>query len=133
MDWSSVIITLISVLFGGGVVGIFTIREQRKSLKLENQAKEIENNTKDTDRLITLINELQDQNETLNARLDKKDELIQDKDDIISDLRSKLDSIRTKCAMAEILKCENVACVDREPKLGTRKVDVDEIMSDTHV
>ena len=118
MDWNSILMTLVSVLFGGGIVGIFTIREQKKSLKLENKAKEIDNAIKDTDRLVTLVNELQDQNEVLNERLDKKDALIQEKDDIISDLRTKLDNVRTQCSVATLLRCRKISCQDRVPPIS---------------
>ena len=124
MDWASIIIAVIGALAGGGLISLLTIRETRKGLKIDNAAKEDERWSK-------LADELQDQNEKLNERLDKKDALLQEKDDIIGDLRNKLDNSRTRCAMSEILKCVNINCSNREPKLGTRNLDIEAIVLDS--
>ena len=84
MDWISIIVAIIGALGGGGLVSLLTIRETKKGLKVENKDKE-------SDVYIKLINELQDQIEKQNERLDKKDTIIQEKDDTIADLRSRLD------------------------------------------
>lgn len=124
MDWASIIIAIIGALAGGGLISLLTIRETKKGLKLDNAEKE-------DSRWEKLANELQDQNEKLNDRIDKKDALLQEKDDVISDIRTKLDNSRTRCAMSEILKCVNINCQDREPKLGTRNLDIESIISDS--
>lgn len=121
MDWVTIIVTLISVLFGGGLVSLLTLREQRKSLKIDNKQKE-------DDRWVKYCNELQEQITNLNERIDKKDVIIQEKDDVISDLRTKLDGTRTKCVMAELLRCDTVACAQRQPPLGVRNMDVSKMI-----
>lgn len=122
MDWTSIITSLIVALGGGGLMSILTIRETKKKLKVENVEKEGEVYVK-------LINELQDQIEKQNERLDKKDTIIQEKDDIIADLRAKLDSTSTSLAKATLLKCNKLNCVDRIPPLGYAELSPEELIA----
>lgn len=122
MDWTSIITSLIVALGGGGLMSILTIRETKKKLKVENVEKEGEVYVK-------LINELQDQIEKQNERLDKKDTIIQEKDDIIADLRAKLDSTSTSLAKATLLKCNKLNCVDRIPPLGYSELSPEELIA----
>lgn len=121
MDWVSLIATLATILFGQGLISFFTLRETKKGMKLDNKEKE-------DNRWQKFANELQEQNEKLNERVDAKDAIIQEKDDIIADLRTKLDNTRTKCAIAELLRCETVSCAQRQPPLGVRNIDVNKII-----
>lgn len=121
MDWVSIIVALIGALTGGGLLSLFTVREYKKGMKLDNAEKE-------DNRWSKLADELQDQNEKLNERIDVKDSMIQEKEDTISDLRTKLDSVRTKCAIAEILRCETVSCPSRVPPLGVRNMNVEKMV-----
>lgn len=125
IEWTTILIAIAGSISIGEIINLFTVREQKKSMNLDNKQKE-------SDNYVKLINELQDQNNNLNERLEKKDERILELEDKNDALRQSLDAVRTKCAVAELLKCVNVSCQDREPKLGTRKVDVEEIMSDTY-
>lgn len=129
MDWLTLIASFISVMFGGGLISLLTIREQRKGLKLDNKEKEDNRWERLADQLSDQVESLNNQIASLNERLMSKDALIQEKDDIISDLREKLDSVRTRYAMCEILRCEDVSCQSRQPKLGTRNVNIEGIAS----
>lgn len=122
MDWISIIVAIIGALGGGGLVSLLTIRETKKGLKVENKDKE-------SDVYIKLVNELQDQIEKQNERLDKKDTIIQEKDDTIADLRSKLDSASTALAKATLLKCSKLNCVDRIPPLGYAELSPEELIA----
>lgn len=124
MELTTIIASLIAALAGGGIVELFTIKERKKGKQIENEGniQEIE---------LKLVNELQDQIDSLNSRIEKKDTLLQEKDDIIADLREKLDKSRSKCTVNEILKCVKLECVDRVPKIGTRYLDVDKILEDS--
>ncbi len=121
MGWLSIILAVISALAGGGLVSLLTLRETKKSLKIDNQAKE-------DDRWSKLADQLQKENETLNERIEKKDARITELEDSASDLRTKLDNTRTKCAIAELLRCEAVSCPNRQPPLGIRNVEVDKLV-----
>lgn len=111
MTWLSIIELVIAALGAGGLVSLFTIKETRKGLKVDNKSKEI-------DVHIKLIDELQDQVEKQNERLDKKDALMQEKDDIIAELRNKLDSVRTQCSVATLLRCNCISCENRQPPIS---------------
>jgi predicted nuclease with TOPRIM domain len=121
MDWTTIITSIISALAGGGLISLLTLRETKKSLKIDNKAKE-------DDRWSKLADELQDENVKLNDRLEKKDSRVTELEDTVSDLRTKLDSTRTKCAIAEILRCETVSCPSRVPPLGVRNMDIEKIV-----
>ena len=122
MDWISIIVAIIGALGGGGLVSLLTIRETKKGLKVENKDKE-------SDVYIKLVNELQDQIEKQNERLDKKDTIIQEKDDTIADLRSRLDSASTALAKSTLLKCSKLNCVDRIPPLGYAELSPEELIA----
>lgn len=124
MEWTTIIVAIIGALAGGGVTSLVTMREKKTGKQLENQSnlQEIE---------LKLVNELQDQIENLNLRIEKKDEMLAEKDDIISDLKDRLDKSRSKCSVNEILKCVKLECPSREPKIGTRYVDVEQIIKDS--
>lgn len=121
MDWISIIVAIVSALAGGGLISLLTLRETKKSLKIDNQIKE-------DDRWSKLADELQTENEKLNERIEKKDARITELEDVVSDLRTKLDNTRTKCAIAELLRCEAVSCPNRQPPLGIRNVDVEKLV-----
>lgn len=123
MDWASIIIAIIGALAGGGLISLLTIRETKKGLKLDNAEKE-------DSRWEKLANELQDQNEKLNERLDKKDALLQEKDDVISDLRSKLDETRTALVQAKMMRCSRLSCSDRKPPFGYSELTPDELLEE---
>jgi len=121
MDWVTLVVTIISVLFGQGIISFFTLRETKKGMKLDNKEKE-------DNRWERIANELEEQLRIANERNERKDAIIQEKDDIITDLRTKLDGTRTKCAVAEILRCEAVSCSSRVPPLGVRNLDVNKMI-----
>lgn len=121
MDITSILIAIIGALAGGGLVSLLTIRETKKSMKIDNKAKE-------DDRWSKLADELKDQNETLNERIDKKDARIIELEDRNATLREQLDKSRSKCIAAELIKCVKLECTDRVPKIGTKYLDVDQIV-----
>lgn len=133
MDWISIIVALLGALAGGGLTALLTVRETRKSKILENKEKELDLADKQKDEVISDWKELAEMYRTrvdeLKTLLEHRTDKLETKEELITELHTKLDSSRTKCAVAEILKCVNVNCTQREPKLGTRSVDVEEIIS----
>ena len=121
MDWITLGTALIASLSGGWLISLLTIRETRKKLNVENKEKEGEVYVK-------LIDELQDQIEKQNERLDKKDAIIQEKDDIIADLRHRLDEANSALIKATLLKCSKLACPDRRPPLGFTELTPEEML-----
>lgn len=120
MDWISIILALISALAGGGLIGLLTIRETKKSMKIENAVKE-------DDRWSKLADELQDENAKLNDRLEKKDARITELEDTVSDLRTKLDDAKTAAVKASLLRCNRLNCERRSPPLGYTELTPEEL------
>lgn len=126
MDFTSILIAIIGALAGGGLTSILTIRETRKSMKIDNNAKE-------DDRWSKLADELQDQNETLNERIDKKDARIIELEDRNAILRQQLDEKNTAIAKATLLRCTRLACDKRKPPLGYSELSPAELLEETKV
>lgn len=128
MEWTSIIVALIGALFAGGIISIFTIRESKKNLQLDNEGKEIENKEKEDNRWAKLCDELQDQIDKLNERCDKKDERIMELEDQKSVLQQKLDDANTNYVKVSLLKCNKLSCIDRQPPLGFTELTPEEML-----
>lgn len=124
MDFTSIIIAIIGALAGGGLVSLLTIRETRKGLKIDNKGKE-------QDQFIKLVDELQDQNEKLNDRLEQKDSRILELEDANAFLHTKLDEVSTDRAICKILRCDTISCPNRVPPLGFKEMSVEEAITKT--
>lgn len=109
MNWTQIIITLIT---SGAFIGLFTIRERKTELMLNNASKL-------NDGWMQLANERQEMLKEKDKKLDEKDEKIDEQYRISSSLRHKLDDANTRAAVAELMICDKVGCGDRNPPLGT--------------
>ena len=118
MDWANILEVLISCIFGGGIVSILTLRETKKGLKIENKQKEDNRWEVLADQLQDQIEKLQEQIAILNERLEKKDERIIELEDRCSGLQEKLDTSRTQCSIATMLRCNKISCIDRVPPIS---------------
>jgi len=123
MDWASIIIALIGALAGGGLIGLLTIRETRKGLKIENGSKE-------DSRWTTLVEQLREQIEKTSERLEKKDARITELEDTNAVLRHELDDTRTALVKATLLRCSKIACPERKPPLGYSELTTDELIAE---
>lgn len=113
MDWTQILITLITVLVPtGGFTALFTIREKKLELMLNNAAKLNEG-------WANLASEYKEQIIEKDKKLAEKDEKIDEQYRISSSLRHKLDDSNTRAAVAEVMLCDKVGCGDRNPPLGT--------------
>lgn len=126
MDWTQIITTLIVAAFGGG--GLFAGVRQLALVSAEKRKQDQENLKVFIDNTAKLIDQWQEIAEErmhrcaeLKADLDKKDGKIEELYKTNSILRNNLDYERTGHAVAEILKCEDMACSDREPPIGKDK------------
>ena len=138
IEWTTIIVALITALIPSGLIGFFTIREQRNAAKLANKEKETDIKEKEdgrweklADQLSEQIDKLNTQIEDLNMRLEKKDSLLEEKNDIISDLKTKLDKTRSRYIASDMCRCLRVECKDREPSWGSRVLDVEKLVVDT--
>ena len=128
MDFTLLIELITAVIAGGAVTSLITIRETKKGMKLDNVAKDEENKNKSIERWSNLCNELQDQVEGLNERLDKKDARIMELEDRCVTYRGKIDQLSTELTKATLLKCNKLQCVDRRPPFGYSELTTDELM-----
>lgn len=138
IEWTTIITALIAALIPSGLIGFFTIREQRNAAKLANKEKETDIKEKEdgrwerlADQLSEQVDKLNTQIEDLNMRLEKKDSLLEEKNDIISDLKTKLDKTRSRYIASDMCRCLRVECKDREPSWGSRVLDVEKLVMDT--
>ena len=131
MEWGTVLISaIVSLMSAGGIGWIFTIREDRKTKKLENQKKEAEINEYKKDQIIQDWKDIAEEhkkrcNELKQDNLDKDNQIVK-KDELISDLRTKLDDRNTYCAVAELMRCETISCEHRKPPFGMKESKIND-------
>ena len=130
IEWGTIVLAVVGSVSVGELVSLFTVREQRKGMKIDNKQKE-------DNRYLALVDELQDQNKTLqeqnsmlHERLDKKDERIFELEDRCADLRAKLDQTNTDLAKASLLKCTRLNCDRRKPPLGYTELSPEELIAE---
>lgn len=123
IEWTTIAIAVVGSISVGELINLFTVKEHRKGMHIENKQKEDE-------RYLKLIDELQDQNTILNERLDKKDERIIELEDRCAELRNKLDDANTNLAKASLLKCTRLSCDRRKPPLGYTELSPEEMLAE---
>lgn len=132
IEWGTIVVAIVGSIGINEIINLFTIKEHKKGMKIENKQKEDERWEKLADQQAEQINQLNEQIASLNDRLEKKDARIIELEDRCASLQEKLDQTRTKCSVGELLRCVKVSCPDREPKLGTRQLDIEQMMEDTY-
>lgn len=123
MDWTTIIVAVISAFGGGGLVRLFTRKETKEGMTLDNMQKVID--AKDR-----IIEEREARCKELKADLAKKDETIAQKEQYITDLHKdnstlydKLDKANSRAAVNKLLKCQEIGCAHRRPPLGEGAAD----------
>lgn len=101
---------------------MFTVREDKRAKQLENEAKEDEIKEHRKDEIINDWKEIAEERKLRADKMALDIEQIQErsrkKDEVISELRTKLDSRNTYCAVAELLRCNNLTCERRQPPIS---------------
>ena len=130
IEWGTIALAVVGSVSVGELISLFTVREQRKGMKIDNEQKE-------DSRWETLLNEvqeqnskLQEQNSMLHERLEKKDERIIELEDRSAELRAKLDETNTALAKASLLKCNRLNCDKRRPPLGYTELSPAELIAE---
>lgn len=130
IEWGTVVLAVVGTFSVSEIIHLFTIRETKKGMKLDNKQKE-------DSRWEHLVDQLQDQVERLQVQIEKKDESLAKKDERITELsdknaelRSKLDETNTNLAKATLLKCSRLSCDKRKPPLGYTELSPEEIMAE---
>ena len=118
MDWTTIIITILTLLISnGGLVTLVTLREKKNAAFLDNISKLI-------DQWQEVANGRKLRADELKSDLDRKDAKIDSLYAEIAKLRGELDHTRTSEAVARMLKCENTACLDRKPPFGSVEIKI---------
>lgn len=109
---------LIALIPTGGVVAIFTVREKKTEMMLNNAAKVNEAwqkvAEKETQRADALMADCERKDAKIDAQYARIEELHKEK----SELMAKLDEANTEKALAKTFICDKIACLKRRPPYG---------------
>lgn len=123
MDWTQVLVTVISTIggaiLGGGFMMWFTRREVKEGKGIENMQKVVESMQKSLDAKDRIIEEHEVRRAELKADIDKKDGKIEILLKEKSAIRDENDDLKTSLAVANMLKCKTIKCIDRDPPFGS--------------
>ena len=109
MDWTQIITTVLTLLIPtGGIMAIFTAREKKTEMALNNM-------NKINEQWAAFSSKEEERRKELKADIDKKDDKIDELHRELSRLRNELDNERTERAKADLMKCIRIKCVDRHP------------------
>lgn len=112
MDWTQIVTTILSLLIPtGGIVAIFTAREKKTEMALNNM-------NKINEQWEAFSSKEEERRKELKEDIDRKDNKIDEQYREISRLRNELDHERTERAKAEMMKCLRIKCVERHPPFG---------------
>lgn len=112
MDWTQIVTTILSLLIPtGGIVAIFTAREKKTEMALNNM-------NKINEQWAAFSSKEEERRKELKEDIDSKDGKIDELYREISQLRNELDNERTMRAKAEMTKCLRIKCVERHPPFG---------------
>lgn len=130
IEWTTIAIAVAGSISIGEIINLFTVREHKKGLNIENKQKEDDRWEHLVDQLQDQIEKLQNQITTLNERLEKKEERNIELSDKNAELRNKLDETNTALAKATLLKCNRLNCTDRRPPLGYMELSPEEMIAE---
>lgn len=123
IEWTTIAIAIAGSISIGEIISLFTVREQKKGLNIENKQKE-------DDRWEKLSDQQAEQINNMNERLEKKDARIIELEDRCADLRNKLDEANTALAKASLLRCTRLSCNNRKPPLGYTELSPEEMIAE---
>lgn len=123
IEWTTIAIAVAGSISIGEIINLFTVREHKKGLNIENKQKE-------DDRWEKLADQQADQINNMNERLEKKDARIIELEDRCADLRTKLDEANTALAKASLLRCTRLSCNNRKPPLGYTELSPEEMIAE---
>lgn len=130
METGSIVQLITTFLFGGGLLTFVTLKDKKTEAILNNMQKVIDEQREmmkhkkemyeailqEKDQEIADLRKTIDRYEEKSA---KKEEKIEELYKVGSSLRHTLDEVNTRAAVAEVMLCNKVSCVDRNPPLGT--------------
>lgn len=135
MDWNTIVIAVVSALGSGGILAtILNLWTGKRSRKLDDDAKEFDIQEHKKDEIVQdwkdISAERKERAEELSIALRESEQRVRDKEKVITELRTKLDDLRTYCAVAELLKCEDLTCERRRPPFASSVVSTSKSLTD---
>lgn len=129
VEWGTIVLSaIVSLLSAGGLGWIVTVKEDKRAKSLDNESKKNAIEEKKRNDVIEewkdIATEERKRADELNKSVHEKEAANIAKDEIISDLRTKLDERNTYCAVAELLKCEDLQCSSRHPPFGMKETKI---------
>ena len=129
IEWGTIIISaLASIVSAGGIGWMVTAKEDKKTKQLENKQKEVELEEYKKDEIIKdwkdIAEERKQRADELALEVKEHERREDEKDALISDLKAQLDKKNTYCAVAELMRCEEISCPNRKPPFGMRETKV---------
>lgn len=123
MDWTQILVAVISTIggaiVGGGFMMWFTRREVKDGKATENMQKVVESMQKSLDAKDRIIEEREARCKELKAEIDRKDDKIERLLKEKSDLRDENDDLKTNLAITTMQKCIKLNCIERDPPFGS--------------
>lgn len=123
MDWTQVIVALISVVggavVGGGFMMWFTRKETKEGKAVENMQKVVDSMQTSLDAKDRIIKDTEERCRELKSDLSRKDEKIEELLKEKSAIRDENDDLKTNLAVASMQKCVKLNCIDRDPPFGS--------------
>lgn len=111
MDWTIIITSIISLITGGGIIGLFTIGSTKRKASAEAKGAELKNDKTVVESLEHTIDTLQEQIDRLMASNAAKDVIIEEKSQVISKYVTRLQSLYDDM-------CIHKGCKLRKPHQG---------------
>ena len=123
IEWSTIVIAIAGSISIGEIINLFTIKEHKKGMKIENKEKE-------DNRWEKLADQQAEQITQLNETMQKKDARIIELEDRCSALREQLDKANTDLAKSTLLRCSCLNCTNRRPPFGYTELSPEEIVAE---
>lgn len=108
MDWTQIIIALISAIAGGGLCGLLTIRQKRRDGNAEALCKEVDASSKQNQEWQEIVSEYREQAKQMTELRNE-----------VNDLHKKVNQLYTNQSIALRFYCDKVNCKLRRPPFGT--------------
>lgn len=117
MSWPGLIVSFIS---GGGLVAVFTLKQTKESKALDNAAKLI-------DQYNSLIKTYESRADRAEKRAEEAEKKVEELEKVVHQLQQKVIDLEQKLSAgslllrtAEVLRCENIQCLNRIPPLNKK-------------
>lgn len=126
---AAIIASIVSLIVGGGLTKLFSVKTEKRSLDAKALSLEIEN-------LRTVLSEVRMQSEIDRKSFSEERQFLKKDRDALRDevgvlrttvlqLNEKIDDVTLKFEKAEALKCLNISCEHRDPPIYDFKINVE--------